>query len=253
MHQFVSLNSRICGTADARVSAISAAALYGRGIFTTVALAEGKPLLWASHWTRLQDHGARIGLEITAFNKEKAADALDELIHVNGVGNGVARLTFFDESSGGLWPFHTAPGTSLLIMTRDPRPAPDGMRLTVSPYQINSTSPLAGVKSSNYLENLLALEEAKSRGFDEAVRLNERGEVTSACIANIFWEKDGQIFTPSLRTGCLAGTTRGELVARGAVEVTAEIDAIVNADSLMLTSAGLGRLYATEFKMPPQP
>ena len=83
------------------------------------------------------------------------------------------------------------------------------MTLTVSPYRINSKSPLAGVKSCNYLENILAWEAAKAHGFDEAIRLNEKGEIASACLANVFWKKNGEIFTPPLETGCLKGTTRG--------------------------------------------
>ena len=54
----------------------------------------------------------------------------------------------------------------------------------------------------------MALENAKAKGFDEAIRLNERGEVASACMANVFWIKDKKLFTPDLETGCLAGTTR---------------------------------------------
>ncbi len=52
------------------------------------------------------------------------------------------------------------------------------------------------------------MEDAKAKGFDEAVRTNECDEIVSACTANIFWQRDDEIFTPHLDTGCLAGTTR---------------------------------------------
>jgi branched-subunit amino acid aminotransferase/4-amino-4-deoxychorismate lyase len=71
-----------------------------------------------------------------------------------------------------------------------------------------STGLLDGVKQTAMLENLFALEEARSRGFNEAVLLNERGEILSTAAANIFWVQGDEVFTPSLGTGCVAGVTR---------------------------------------------
>ena len=117
----------------------------------------------------------------------------------------------------------------------------------VGSYLINSTSPLAGIKSCNYLEKILALDEARNRGFDEAVCLNERGEIVSACMANLFWLTDGRLFTPSLKTGCLAGTTREYLLENlECLEVVRGIDALNNADSIFLTSAGIGVVQVSE-------
>jgi branched-subunit amino acid aminotransferase/4-amino-4-deoxychorismate lyase len=109
-------------------------------------------------------------------------------------------------------------------------------------------SAAGGIKSCNYLEHLMSLDEAKRRGFHEAIRLNERGEVVSACMANLFWTKDGKLFTPSLRTGCLAGTTREYILENiECKEVEVGIDEINRADSIFLTSAGLGIARVREF------
>jgi branched-subunit amino acid aminotransferase/4-amino-4-deoxychorismate lyase len=116
----------------------------------------------------------------------------------------------------------------------------------MSPYNINSTSPLSGIKSCNYLENLLAWERAKNAGFDEAVRLNEKGEVSSACVANIFWVRKDIIYTPSLATGALEGTTRAFVLEQAAangiqcIEVKEGINEMLDADECFLTSAGIG-------------
>jgi branched-subunit amino acid aminotransferase/4-amino-4-deoxychorismate lyase len=100
---------------------------------------------------------------------------------------------------------------------------------------------LTGVKSCNYLENILALEEAKKRGFDEVVRINEKNEIVSAAMANIFWTKDGRIFTPAIETGCLKGTTREFILENFPVcEKTAFIAELAEADEIFLTSAGIG-------------
>ena len=102
-------------------------------------------------------------------------------------------------------------------------------------------SPLAGVKSCNYLENLLAFDDARKRGFDEALRLNERGEIASACMANIFWLLDGRLYTPSLATGCLRGTTREFIMENlECHETEASLEILNEADAIFLTSAGIG-------------
>jgi len=109
------------------------------------------------------------------------------------------------------------------------------------------------MKSLNYLEHVLAREEARSRDFDEAVVLNERGEIVSATTANIFWAKNGTVHTPNLSTGALAGITR-ECVIDIAnkhfiplVEGVYEMTDLVDADEIFLTSSGIGVAPVTTF------
>jgi branched-chain amino acid aminotransferase len=249
MHEFVSFNGEIIRAIDARIPAISSAALYGCGIFTTIAIADREPFLWERHWARLETDAAAVGLDMADFGKERVTAALYELLARNFVIEGRARITFFDERPGPHWPYDTRRGTGMLIIAGHPRDVPERFRLTLSPYRINSASPLAGVKSCNYLENMLALDEAKARGFDEAVRLNERDEIAGACAANIFWEKDGRLFTPGLNSGCLPGTTRAHVIEKfGAEEVDTGIGVLETADAIFLTSAGLGMVQAAEFE-----
>lgn len=240
MHNFVSFNQQILPASNLNISAISSATLYGKGIFTTIAIYNSKPFLWEKHWNRLQDNASRIGLDFE-FTEKIIAESLAELTTKNKIEKGRARITFFDESAKGIWSVENGKNTSFLITTADFRPLSDKLKLTVSPYQINSTSPLANIKSCNYLENLLAFEEAKKRGFSEAIRINEKGETVSACLANIFWVINDIFFTPSLETGCLAGATREYILEKYKVfEVKEPIVTLQKADALFLTSAGLG-------------
>lgn len=246
MHSSISFNRQIIPAADAAVSALSSAALYGSGVFTTIAIYDRKPFQWHRHWQRLTENAEKLHIRISEFESETVADSLAELIEKNNVETGRARVTFFDEAASGIWSFENARRTSLLITTADARETSEELRLTLSPFTVNSKSPLAGVKSCNYLENLLSLEEAKSRGFDEAVRLNERGEVTSACMANLFWIDGETLYTPSLETGCLEGTTRAfviEIAKELGLDIytlATDFDEIYRADEIFLTSAGIG-------------
>ncbi len=134
-----------------------------------------------------------------------------------------------------------------MITTSDaPASADEGLALTLSPFRVNTYAALAGVKSVSYLEQTLAQAEARARDFDEAVQLNERGEIAGATRANLFWVTKGTAHTPALSTGALAGTTREcvlELAAELSVPVVEgvyELAQLGDADEIFLTSARLG-------------
>ena len=241
MHKVALFNGKFIDVHEASLSALSVAALYGGGVFTTIAIHDGKPFLLDKHLRRLQHNSDAIGLNLGENNLDKIEQQLKELIGRNSVTDGRARIAIYDAAMSRMWSKETRQSVDTLIITADQRNVPAKLKLTFSPYSVNSTSPLAGIKSCNYLENILAINEAKSRGFNEAIRVNERGEVTSTCMANAFWLKDGQLFTPSLETGCLAGTTREfvlENVDCREVSVTKAV--LLSADGVFVTSAGIG-------------
>jgi branched-subunit amino acid aminotransferase/4-amino-4-deoxychorismate lyase len=127
------------------------------------------------------------------------------------------------------------------------------MSLAVSPHRINTFSPLAGIRSLNYLEQVLSWEEAQAREFDEAVMLNERGEIVSATMANIFWAKEGTLHTPAISTGAVAGITRAAVVALAEKEFIPVIEGVYDlgdlteSDEIFLTSASIGVAQVTTF------
>ena len=248
MHEFVSLNGNISPNSEVNHSVISNASLYGKGVFTTIAIRNSKPFLWQLHWRRLTRDAGLLGIDLTDYSMDEVRQLLEAIIDTNRCDSARCRITFFDDSASEIWTNTTNSKTTLLIQTADSRVFEEPVALTMSPYPINSSSPTAGVKSCNYLENILAIEEARSRGFFEAVRINERNEVASASMANVFWEKDGKLYTPSLGTGCLAGTMR-ELILQKleAFEVEAELSVLENADSIFLSSAGIGIVQVGKF------
>ena len=223
--------------------------LYGKGVFTTICIVRGELLFWDKHWARLGCDSGKVGVDLSDFSEMRVFDALQKEIASGGVSDGRARITFLDQRSGGIWPSETENITIMSILVGARRPLPAQFSITASPFRVNTVSPLAGVKSCNYLENLMTLEETKSRGFHEAVRINEREEVTSATMANVFWLKEGVLYTPSLATGCLAGTTR-EFVLENldCREVEVGLEELNSADAIYLTSAGLGIVAVAEFE-----
>ncbi len=240
----------------ARVAPVSSAMLYGRGAFTTVAIYAGQPFLWPEHWQRLQDHAHKLKIDSSEFSERNVSQALKKLISVNRVNEGRARVIILARSGRDIWKVRTVETgkSDLLILTGDPQTVNErGLTLAVSPYRSNTLSPLAGIKSLNYLDQVLAWEEACTRQFDEAVLLNERGEVVSATMANIFWVTDGTVHTPTLSTGALPGVTRTKVIELAGkhfiplVEGVYELGALAEADEIFLTSASLGIGIVTTF------
>jgi branched-subunit amino acid aminotransferase/4-amino-4-deoxychorismate lyase len=259
MHTHVFLNERLLEASKARLRALTGAALYGRGVFTTLAVYGGRPFLWAAHWSRLKDHASRAGVAFP-FDEEETRDALARLVEKNGVERGRARVTVLARAPGGLWGAGSeaagegASPSDLLLTTGEARRVDEeALALTVSPFRLNTHSPLAGLKTVNYLEHVISWEEARGRDFDEGLVLNERGEVASATMANVFWVRQGTVHTPALATGALAGTTRARVVglaeemAVPVVEVAQDLHALAEADEIFLTSAGLGVALVTTF------
>jgi 4-amino-4-deoxychorismate lyase len=258
MHARIIHNDRLLEAAKARLPALSSASLYGRGVFTTLAVYRGRAFLWPEHWARLISHAERCGVRPGHFDQETVGRALTRLIKENGVEEGRARVTLLVRAVRGVWKDGGAGGleTDLLVMTGDARPAPaEGLALTLSPYRLNTLSPLTGVKSVNYLEHVIAWEEAHARDFHEAVVLNERGEIVSATMANIFWVTRGTIHTPALATGALSGTTRARVIALAEelafplVEGMYDTSDLGDADEIFLTSSahGVGLVTTYDF------
>ncbi|HEV2837013.1 MAG TPA: aminotransferase class IV [Pyrinomonadaceae bacterium] len=240
----------------ARVAPVSSAMLYGRGVFTTLAIYDTNPFLWSKHWQRLTAHADKLDIDHTGCNEKNVGEALKKLIAVNQVKDGRARVILLARTGRDLWKSKMPGGkkTDLLIMTGDPpKPPPNGYSLAVSPYRTNTLSPLTGIKTLNYLSNILAWEEAQSRDFDEAVVLNERGEIASATTSNLFWVKEGTVHTPALSTGAIAGVTRECVIDVASkhfiplLEGVYEMGQLTDADEIFLTSSGLGVAPVTTF------
>lgn len=256
MHPVIYLNRTMVEATKARVAPVSSAMLYGRGVFTTVAIYHGVPFLWPQHWRRLLDHARRLAIDCSGCTERGVGEALEKLIAVNRVRDGRARVILLARSGRDFWKTKTPVGkkTDLLIMTGEAQKLPQaGMSLAVSPYRFNTFSPLTGIRSLNYLEQVLSWEEAQAREFDEAIMLNERGEIVSATMSNIFWVKDGTVYTPTFSTGALAGVTRGAVIDLAnkhfipLIEGVHELGDLTDADEIFLTSAGLGLAIVTTF------
>ncbi|HEX5731218.1 MAG TPA: aminotransferase class IV [Blastocatellia bacterium] len=241
MDRLIYHNDRIIEVGEARIEPQSAGLLYGWGVFTTMRIYSGAAFALDRHWERLLRHAEKARIN-TALDLDTVRHAVNELIGANAVEHGRARITLL-KGEAGAWRSEAARESELLIFTSSepPRAARDLM-LTISPFRLHSSGPLSGVKQTSLIEHLLALEEARSRQFSEAVLINERGEMVSATAGNIFWVEGDELYTPSLATGCIAGITRGfvyDLARRMGlhlVEGAFPVQRLLDANEVFITS-----------------
>jgi branched-chain amino acid aminotransferase len=200
------LNGRMIEADEARVSAATHGLHYGTGVFEgTRSYMTGRgPTLF-----RLDDHidrwfaSARVyGMEIP-YSREQLIEATHEVVeHSGSLGIraknplGAAILA---------WPWSNQHGDKGLK---------HGVRATVSPWRKFSSSmmPTTAKASGQYLNSRLAVDEAASRGFDEAILLNVEGDLAEASVANIFLVHDGRLITNDERSSILMGITRDTIL-----------------------------------------
>ncbi|HVF29417.1 MAG TPA: aminotransferase class IV, partial [Pyrinomonadaceae bacterium] len=138
MHDLVSYNGTVISASDALIAALSAAALYGKGVFTTVAVEGGHTDWWPEHWSRISQDAKKLGIDIGAYNEASILAEIDRLLSANSVDRGKVRVSLFDDSPNALWLADIPDGTSTMIATSDRPPPADYFRLTISPCLVNS-------------------------------------------------------------------------------------------------------------------
>jgi branched-chain amino acid aminotransferase group I len=228
MAEIIYLNGHLVPRSEARLSPFDHGFLYGYGLFETMRAYDGHIFRLDRHLSRLRRSADTLGLayDVTASRspdserneKEREAKqsleaACMETLRANKLKDARVRLAI-SAGEGDMTPDPTTcSGPTVLITAKDFVPPPRekyelGFKAVLSSLRRNSHSPLSRLKSTCYLDNILARMEAKAAGCDEAILLNERGYLAEGSITNIFLVSKGELITPSLETGVLAGITR---------------------------------------------
>jgi branched-chain amino acid aminotransferase len=211
IHRNIFHNEQLLPIEKVRLSPGQAGLISGWGLFTTLRIFHGEAFAYERHWRRLEKDAALIRLPMP-YTAAKVRVSLHEVIRANNVSEGCARI-YLVYNSYGHWRSEepTVPQVDLIIYTAPLPQYREPVRLGLREHGRHAGSPLAGVKSISWLQNVWAVAEAQKEGYDEVVLLNERGEVAECTAANIFAVKNGKILTPPLNSGCLEGITRGIL------------------------------------------
>ncbi len=211
IHPNVFHNEALLPIEKVRLSPGQAGLICGWGIFTTLRISRGEAFAYERHWRRLEKDATISRLPMT-YTAAKVRVHLHEVIRANKVAEGCARVYLVYNTVGFWQSDETHPQVDLIIYSAGLPEHREIVRLALREHGRHAASPLSGVKSISWLNNVWAVAEAAKEGFDEVVMLNERGEVAECTSANIFAVKEGKILTPPLSSGCLEGVTRGILM-----------------------------------------
>ncbi|MFJ8930969.1 MULTISPECIES: aminotransferase class IV [unclassified Streptomyces] len=228
------LDGRLQDTEEARVSVFDHGLTVGDGIFETVKAAEGKPFALTRHLDRLARSARGLGLPEPDLDEVRRACAA--VLEANPMALGRLRITY----TGGLSPLGSDrgdQGATLVVALGEVKRRPDTTAVITVPWTRNERGALAGLKTTSYAENVVALARAHEHGASEALFANTVGQLCEGTGSNVFVVLDGEIHTPPLAAGPLAGITRALAVEwTGAKETDLPLSVLSEADEVFLTS-----------------
>ncbi len=237
MEEMVYLDGSPVPRHEARVSVYDHGFLYGYGLFETMRAYHGRIFLLERHLERLMRGAEAIGMGERLAGLDLAR-ACRETLAANRLAEARVRLTVTNGVSDA-FPWMAEPEKpTVVIAARAFEPIPRakyerGYQAAIASTCRCAHSPIAGVKSVDYLVNVLARREAAAHGLDEALLLDDRGCVAEGGNSNIFFVRDGGLVTPSLASGILPGITR-EVV----MELAAKLDIKIEEADIKLSYLG---------------
>ena len=181
--------------------------VVGDGVFETCEVRDGQAFALTRHLRRLRESASGLFL---AYDEEQVRAGIDEVL-ATGVDRARLRITI----TGGPSPYGSDRGDApptVMIGTGTLKEWPETDDVAVVPWTRNERAATAGLKTTSYADNVVALRWAHERGAAEAIFTNTRGEVCEGTGSNVFYEYDGALVTPPLSTGCLGGITRDLLL-----------------------------------------
>jgi branched-chain amino acid aminotransferase len=206
----------------------------GDGVFESVKVVDGRPFALRRHLERLAVSATGLGLPAPDAATVRAGVA--EVLAGEPIRFGRLRITW----TAGPAPMGSGRGDgapTLVIAAAEGEPAAASVEVVSVPWPRNERSAIAGLKTTSYAENVVALAYARERGGSEALFANLGGDVCEGTGSNVFYVLDGELRTPSLASGCLAGVSRALVLEwYGAREVDEPIEVLADASEVFLTS-----------------
>jgi branched-chain amino acid aminotransferase len=231
------LNGALVAEDEARVSVFDHGLTVGDGVFETMRATAGVPFAPRRHLLRLRRSAAGLGLDVPCSDDELRV-AVDAVLASHDLPMARVRVTLTGGRSLLGSDRGDAPPTVVIAVGPLAEPEPS-TAVCVVPWPRNERGAMAGIKTTSYAENVVALAYAKERGCTEAILANGAGLLCEGTGSNVFCVLGGRLVTPPLSAGCLAGVSR-ELVLEvtDAMEEDVTMADFLAADEVFLTSTG---------------
>lgn len=236
------------GQAADQISTADRGLLYGDGVFETLAVRDGQPLLWPQHLQRLAKSCARLAIPLqdtgTLLNEallvcKGSARAVLKIIITRGPGGRGYRFDISESRPTRIVALHPWPDYPVDART-------GGVRVRVCATRLASNPLLAGMKHLNRLEQVLARNEWQDPLIAEGIMLDAAGHVIEGTASNVFWARDGVLHTPDLSECGVAGVMRDEIIVQSkkwsipCVLAQINMENIMKAEEIFLCNSLIG-------------
>lgn len=211
MHRYLLHNGSLHETSEPLISPGQTGFMNGWGVFSTIRVYNGVLFAYQYHYDRMKRDAElmHVPFPLSAHDLE---GQLLKLVDANAAFNATLRVAIVRNSGGAFEAPAISAKADVIAFTTGLTDWGQGVKLSYVENGRHAASPFAGTKVTSWSQNLIMNEEAHERGFDEAILLNEHGQVSECTSANIFAIQGKRVFTPPLRSGCLAGVTRAILL-----------------------------------------
>jgi branched-chain amino acid aminotransferase len=240
MHRLILRNDEILDSREPCLTPGQVGLLAGWGVFSTIRVSRGVLFAWERHFARMTRDAEALHVPFPS-DPQWMEERLQRLVEANRAFDATLRVVVV-RNTGSVWSGPASRDFDLLALTTDLHRWGESVRLGVVPHGRHAANRFAGTKVLSWAFNLTWYEEARDRGYDEVVLLNERDEVAECTSANIFAVRGREVWTPPLSSGCLAGVTRdlllNEVASNGysVEERVLQLADLESADGVFITS-----------------
>lgn len=257
MSEWINFNGKILPGREPIAGASNRGLRYGDGLFETIRMEKGEMPLYDLHMQRLFRGLALLGFELPAlFSSEHLKEEILRLVKKNKVEKAArVRINVFRGNGGLFDPEDLRPNYVIeadLLAENYFRINENGLTVDVYSKAIKSCDSFSNIKSNNYLSYAMAALWAKQEKLNDALLMNQYGRICDSSIANVFWLKDGIVYTPPLSEGPVAGVMRRfilesikEFPVKESVLTTEMLE---EAEEIFLSNAAYGIRWIKQFR-----
>ncbi|PYZ91572.1 4-amino-4-deoxychorismate lyase [Salipaludibacillus keqinensis] len=211
---YLYINGLFLKEEEVKLSPFDHGFMYGLGLFETFRTYHGHPFLLDDHFQRLSESAFSLNIIPELYKREETKKVIEELLRLNGLEDGYFRWNVSAGERGvGLTSSpYEQPNTIVYVK---PLPTKNPVAKSGQTLMTRRNSPEGNerLKSHHYLNNMLGKRELGEDSNKEGIFLTEDHVLSEGVVSNLFWIKDGQLFTPDLTCSCLNGITRQFLLA----------------------------------------
>jgi branched-chain amino acid aminotransferase len=236
---------------DASVSVFDHGFTVGDGVFETAKVTGGTVVALTRHLRRLTRSAAAMGLP--PIDEDHVRAGVVAILGGSEIPDpGRLRITY----TGGVAPLGSDrgdAGPTVVVALAAARPWPPSAAAVTVPWTRNERSAVAGVKTTSYAENVVALAYARDRGASEAIFGNTLGSLCEGTGSNVFAVYGDRVITPPLSSGCLAGITRELFLEWSADSTPMGVKSVEEADLSLAELRGADEVFLTSATRDVQP